>query len=551
MDLSMTLELIEVNELRIVKADSSVNYVTLSYVWGQSREVLQLNKDNQNTLRQPDALRITRLTTVVEDAIHLVKSIGERYLWVDALCVPQNDNELTAFYVDRMDQIYSQSILTIVAASTVDASDTLPGVRPYTRPPLYSRDAEGIRFVKLPLDFPLLLRTSVYESRAWTFQERLLSTRSVIFIGNEVFLSCPSKLRSESVEHSALDRRRLQLVPSVSIPLGDHPQDWILPLTMYRDLVVAYTKKRLTFDGDILRAFAGISATLESKHALGTMFLGIPAHGLPLALTWVSIAPLTRRSECIAPFELYPVRLPSWTWAAWTGKIIWPFSFRLLHTSISANKGMYFRYTLLIDHVEIGTEVDGSWYVHRGPRELLHASSAAPAIPFTALTVSSRSFTFQASVTNIFDYGRETAFSTAYCPWLEILYNSPNPTCNDGCTFGASLEQTQSDDLVFIALASDIQKEDVNVKQITTHPDHDLRRRFYHNESTSRPTGNTDARDQYPLHYDRYLRYIDCIVVRWLDEKKYKCERVGVVRVAGDIWQLKSLEKVERNIHLV
>jgi hypothetical protein len=59
--------------------------------------------------------------------------IGERYLWVDSLCIVQDDPQEKHGQIANMDAIYGNAILTINAAAGQDANAGLPGVRPLSR----------------------------------------------------------------------------------------------------------------------------------------------------------------------------------------------------------------------------------------------------------------------------------------------------------------------------------------------------------------------------------------------------------------------------------
>lgn len=58
-----------------------------------------------------------KLPAAVQDAIVLVQKFGERYLWVDCLCIVQDD-EKTRAQVDHMGYIYSGAYLTVIAATS-------------------------------------------------------------------------------------------------------------------------------------------------------------------------------------------------------------------------------------------------------------------------------------------------------------------------------------------------------------------------------------------------------------------------------------------------
>lgn len=97
----------------VVEVPWSERYVALSYVWGPSTE------DWPRT---------------VTDAVHVTKAMGERYLWVDRLCIDQSNFDEKMELISRMDDIYAGAELTIVNVAG-DATTGLPGVLETPRTP--------------------------------------------------------------------------------------------------------------------------------------------------------------------------------------------------------------------------------------------------------------------------------------------------------------------------------------------------------------------------------------------------------------------------------
>lgn len=130
------LLLIDVDSMCLVYGSTSWRYLTLSYCWGVVDEWrLRLIKSNCQSLMKPGVLK--RLDSSIPgtliDAIHLTREIGERYLWIDSLCLVQDDYKDLAKSTDNMGHIYNQSMLTVVARSGVDAYSGLPGVKMVAR----------------------------------------------------------------------------------------------------------------------------------------------------------------------------------------------------------------------------------------------------------------------------------------------------------------------------------------------------------------------------------------------------------------------------------
>ena len=118
---------IEGGHIKPVPLDTK--YVSLSYVWGQL-PMLQLRKDNFESLTSKGALEsiYQQLPRTITDAIDLLKALGLRYLWIDGLCLIQDDADDVTLGVSMMNSIYHGSYFTIVAAAGQDANAGLPGL---------------------------------------------------------------------------------------------------------------------------------------------------------------------------------------------------------------------------------------------------------------------------------------------------------------------------------------------------------------------------------------------------------------------------------------
>jgi hypothetical protein len=86
-----------------------------------------LNRANLTDLEKEDALFGDSFIppTTIMDAIKLCKDIGHTYLWVDCLCIIQDEAEEELVQIKSMDIIYSKASLTIVAAAGDDANSGL------------------------------------------------------------------------------------------------------------------------------------------------------------------------------------------------------------------------------------------------------------------------------------------------------------------------------------------------------------------------------------------------------------------------------------------
>jgi hypothetical protein len=91
-----------------------------------------LKRQNKSQFFTPGKLANVQkdLPRTIADAMTLVSQIGERYLWVDSLCLVQDDELDKACGVQKMDLVYQGAILTVVAASGMDSNTGLPELHP-------------------------------------------------------------------------------------------------------------------------------------------------------------------------------------------------------------------------------------------------------------------------------------------------------------------------------------------------------------------------------------------------------------------------------------
>ncbi|PVH68449.1 HET-domain-containing protein, partial [Cadophora sp. DSE1049] len=168
-DSPSTLRVIDVQNDCLVTAPPDCRYITLSYVWGAGKTVTLHEKD-MPSLSMPGSLlkHHGSVAQTILDAMKLTREIGERYLWVDGICIFQ-DSADKATQIAAMDQVYSNSMLTIVAASGIDSSAGLPGVRHGSRqdhPQQKVASASNVHFFK-PMPPPPSLSLSKWNTRGW------------------------------------------------------------------------------------------------------------------------------------------------------------------------------------------------------------------------------------------------------------------------------------------------------------------------------------------------------------------------------------------------
>lgn len=312
-----TFRVIDVQRRCVMKAPRDCTYVTLSYVWGSPQyRKLVLTKANLHRLERMGALSEQVLPATLEDAIHVCIAIGQRYLWIDSLCIVQDDIEIKRREVSRMGEIFSRSYVCIVAAGGDNANAGLPGV--YSR----LRDTEQHRMLVQDIEiaevlpnFAGVVDRSTWNTRGWTFQERLLSRRRIFFTNVQVYFQCQRVLCHED---SAVDGGAGNLAASATTGALFRTENFSLdPFSNYKERVEEYSKRTLSNQSDILDAFSGISSTLYSPYT-ELFFFGLPQSSFDAALLWTPDAadgPFRQR------FSADDLVLPSWSWISHQGQI--------------------------------------------------------------------------------------------------------------------------------------------------------------------------------------------------------------------------------------
>jgi hypothetical protein len=97
----------ELFKIRVVEASQDVKYLCLSYCWGSpSPSNLTLSKANKHqffTVGIPQE----SMPQAFRDAIILLAKLGYPYLWIDTLCIVQDDLQRRAEEIERMGTIYA------------------------------------------------------------------------------------------------------------------------------------------------------------------------------------------------------------------------------------------------------------------------------------------------------------------------------------------------------------------------------------------------------------------------------------------------------------
>ncbi|KAK5124897.1 hypothetical protein LTR85_001087 [Meristemomyces frigidus] len=307
--LPLGFRLIDVNRLCIVEPpEAKLSFIALSYTWISTTDARFSTLETRTLaeLSEPYSISVERVPDIIWDSIVLCRDLNEKFLWVDRLCIVQDDHEAKQTQINSMNSIYRNAVVTIVSASDQILDVGLPGVRGRPRRShVLKRDRNFGNHVRgLEDNTSITINKSLWNTRGWTLQERLLPQRCIYVTNYQTYFTCTTHLWAE--ENAHLLTSNASDFDSVKLPN-------VADFLQYSICVELYSQRNLSYEEDVLNAFAGIGN--EIQKTLGTkLHFGLPAKYLPQALLWSADEHPERRPSMS--------QLPSWTWAAWKGRLL-------------------------------------------------------------------------------------------------------------------------------------------------------------------------------------------------------------------------------------
>ncbi|KAH7132760.1 heterokaryon incompatibility protein-domain-containing protein [Dactylonectria macrodidyma] len=297
-----------------------IHYVALSHCWG---DLTNDQKDSWCTTCSNEKDRIQgflveQLPATFQDAIRVTREIGKRYLWIDSLCIIQGEGGDWETEAKKMEAVFRNAYCT-VAATSAEVS-----TKGFLNRPV---DESNLQYVTVPNsshgkvyvctsidDFPGDVVEGVLNKRAWVFQERALSRRTIHFTKRQTYFECGGGVRCETLTYMRNGKFSFRSDPEFPRSIEGYSET--AQIMHFQSLFAEYSNLGLTNETDRPVAIDSLATALGEAFRTKVRY-GIFERHLHRSLLWQRSQDDPMRRISFAAGQM----LPSWSWMAYRGQI--------------------------------------------------------------------------------------------------------------------------------------------------------------------------------------------------------------------------------------
>lgn len=267
-------------------------------------------------------INVAELPQTLRDAVKAVRSLGIRYLWIDSLCICQDDREEWARESSRMSEIYSNAKVVLAANHAANNSVGLFHERP-PRPscrvdfPGYAQDVHvQMLYNSDEVDWNASgFSSEPLATRSWALQERVLARRLLHYNSRQMYYECDNGIVGEDGCGSSRRFGNLHGLREEQVKQDEKQDDEEESPTDYhalwKMLIWFYGQRNLTHVTDMFPALSGLAKLFAAK--IGADYVaGIWSNELIEGICWQGVG--DRR-----PSSSDQYIAPSWSWASYAG----------------------------------------------------------------------------------------------------------------------------------------------------------------------------------------------------------------------------------------
>ncbi|APA07448.1 hypothetical protein sscle_03g022180 [Sclerotinia sclerotiorum 1980 UF-70] len=274
-------------------------YASLSYCWGDGPDDHKTTKRNIRERR--NRLIVEDLPQTLKDAILVTRKLGLQYIWIDSICIIQDSPSDKGKELTHMNDVYHNAFINIAAGNARCSQDGF----------LHNRERSTFRldwdkrgsdrkpqiFCGPPAEtWPDCASKGVLSTRGWTFQERLLSPRTLYFGKDQIHWECDTCIFSENQILAVRDHVSAPAQTGYMSTNGNTVKHDMRDWTNYVEQIVAFSHSRpkgfrKIFYRDTTSPKSGSLKQIESLGGYGGMndFISSPESTMLSFQKWTAI----------------------------------------------------------------------------------------------------------------------------------------------------------------------------------------------------------------------------------------------------------------------
>ncbi|KAI8941757.1 hypothetical protein NX059_002962 [Plenodomus lindquistii] len=263
---------------------------------------------------------VSELPKTFQDAVRVTRAVGIPYLWIDSICIIQYGDNKADWDREaaRMKDVYSGAYCTIAATAAKNSHSGFLDRQTLTEYVCVHDNAEKQFFLSTDIDdFDCEVVKAPLNSRAWVFQESVLSRRTIHFSANQMYWECGEGIYCENLTKLKGLNADKYFTMDPEYPARLLCQSSNSPTLAFEYgvifLIEEYSKRQLTFAHDRPIAIAGLEQRLTDAFHCESRF-GVLESSLHHTLLWY---PSGHKPADLS----WSDTVPSWSWMACPGAV--------------------------------------------------------------------------------------------------------------------------------------------------------------------------------------------------------------------------------------
>ncbi|KAI9667677.1 MAG: hypothetical protein M1821_000494 [Bathelium mastoideum] len=304
----------------VVTKGEKARYIALSHCWGREQTY---QTTRQTMASRCKALELRDMPKTFTDAIRLTRQHEIQYLWIDSLCIIQDDLSDWQQEASQMHEVYSGAFFVLSAASSPSDDHGFLKKFPYRVEAYKLESSEGSGVFDIMVQATKKSPHSLYDDpiklRGWTLQEEHLARRVLQFGAHDVKFRCCTKRFSELKYYGYTDGQEGHSLFATLLGPMIHYKSRTAMYDQWHKVIENYSERSLSRENDRLPALSGLAATLNSN--LQDEYLaGIWMRDVSSGLLWFRLYGEEEDDVVEGPTTL-DCGTPSFSWASTTGEI--------------------------------------------------------------------------------------------------------------------------------------------------------------------------------------------------------------------------------------